>query len=269
MAEIAIGAAVGAALGAGSSYAMSGRVSPMSVLMGAGTGAAGGWMFGGSGMSAAQESALSAITSSSSSGTGSLAAVMGGAGSGVASGAAGSSFGLGNAALAGLSLAGSAASSFGGYSSAMDRSGYDSYNAQVAANNAALARGTAGYNASVIETQRLQDRRVADAQFKKDQARREVLMGKGGVATDSGSPLEVLAGAEADHEFNLLTIDFTRGLQKDQAVFQGDQQAFNYAAQASLLENRSGDESESALWSLGGGLLSGGAKAYQVYRGRA
>lgn len=118
--------------------------------------------------------------------------------------------------------------------------------------NAKAAKTLAAYNARILAEERESNRQIESERFRRNQARRRAVMGATGAS--GASSVEVLAGAAAANELDMLTGDYNSDLEIANTLSQGNYQSQLYSSQAS-----------SSLWSLpmnlGTTLLSGGAKA--------
>lgn len=126
--------------------------------------------------------------------------------------------------------------------------------AEMADAQADYAEGMGRYNAALIEQQADHDKRVAAEGFRREQARRRVAMGKSGVS--GGSAVEVLAGAAARNELDLLDMEHSAAMRARQAKYGSGHTASTYRA--------SGRQSRiTAPVAAGGSLLANGARIFR------
>lgn len=137
--------------------------------------------------------------------------------------------------------------------------------ASAAEANAARAKAEAERNAQVLEQKRQHDTRLLNEKFEREQASRRVFFGKYGAGD---SPLEVLAGAAQDHEMDLLSLDYSTDLEKQNVLYGGETSSAAQTQQAQFYRVRAQNALTGAPMSMGESLLSGGAKAYQFYKGK-
>ncbi|MDD4951002.1 MAG: hypothetical protein PHV85_00505 [Desulfovibrionaceae bacterium] len=138
------------------------------------------------------------------------------------------------------------------------------YNEEIAQRNQAQAETEAKYNEQVLRNKQLHERRVETEKFRRTQAQRRVAFAKSGSA-GSGSALEVLAGALATHERNIINLDYSYDLEAQRILYGGATASSAYGSQAEMYGMQGDQALAAAPWSAGATLLSGGANAYDYY----
>jgi len=155
----------------------------------------------------------------------------------------------------------------GAQEEAVQQAAYQRYNAKVMRVNAASAMAIAEYNAKLAEKESRHAQFLEQRKFNQDQGRRRLLFGSSGTDMGSGSSLEVLAGAAADHEMNLRAIDYTGRVKAGQARYAGRAQAAQFGYQASLSRSNANMIMKGLSWKLLGIHLADGAAAFGMGNG--
>ncbi len=119
------------------------------------------------------------------------------------------------------------------------------------------AEAEARYNAQLIDIKEKRDEKLLDNQFERQQAQRNTWFGKYG---GGESALEVLAGAADSHEQDVGSLLYTAELDKASGYYTAD-------AKALLARNRAKSVMSQVPMNTAETLLSGGAKAYRIYKG--
>lgn len=130
------------------------------------------------------------------------------------------------------------------------------YQAQVATNNAAIARTNADWTREAGEQQA---QTVAMAGRQKVGAVRAA-MSANGVDITTGSASDVIAGQEGSGLLDVMTMrsNYTR------AAYAQETQATGFEAESALAENRAKSAEAALPYQLGGSLMSGTAQAFNM-----
>lgn len=162
---------------------------------------------------------------------------------------------VGSTALSGVQLV----------SGAMNTADAAEASADAANANAAQARLEAERNAAVVKAKAASDKRQVQQKFEREQASRNAFLGKYGSGGESA--LELLAGAAESHSQDLASVDYTAELDVQSILYGGETAARAQTQQASQARARANNAMSNMPWAVGETLLSGGAKAYRMYKG--
>lgn len=162
---------------------------------------------------------------------------------------------IGSTALSGAQL----------ISGAIQQSSAGEASANAAEANAAQARAEAERNAALVKAKAASDKRQLQGRFEREQASRNAYLGKYGSGGESA--LELLAGAAESHVQDLASVDYTADLDVQSVLYGGETAARAQTQQASQARARASNAMSNMPWSVGETMLSGGAKAYRMYKG--
>lgn len=176
----------------------------------------------------------------------------------------GGAFSLG-ATVSTLGTVGGLMGGVGAFMSGRDQAALLKANQRIAGVNAEQQRLEGEHNALVLEQQTAYEKRLRDAAFKREQARRRTVMASTGA---SGlSDLEIMSGLATEHERDILALQYTGALQA-QAARYGGQTGYNASLMQAGIYGAQARSSDRSAWMQGGAsLLQGGAKAYHRMRG--